>query len=281
MYKIDSLQESRNKYKEDQPSFLRLENIIYPIMKEIKDVYIELTGVKPNFTELYKNDVAGIWSAYIPVGVSGSRVEYDEIACVHVKTISAREQIGKLRSIFHLYKPHTKIPSWTIKNRYNILVADKIVGKFMRSKAWLSPNGDREYYYIFSTRYPVNRIKGNLYKLLGRFFRIRGERIGEGLPYEVYNHVKVIKEFFIRIGEKLHKIGEGILSKLPTPMKRSCEPVKEEQDKSKSEIEEHLKIVLHHAKCISDDFHRDVATLASLFTTSYPSQHNFVSISNR
>jgi len=92
---------------------------------------------------------------------------------------------------------------------YNVLIADKIIGKFLSHKSRWNADDSRDYFYFFS-KLGANGIKARLYHLLGNFFKIRAERMNQNVKYPLYGKVKKIQEFFMSLGERMMKLSESI-----------------------------------------------------------------------
>jgi len=191
---------------------LGLTGFSHPILRRLLDFELELTGIKPDATRFYAiSEDSRSWSLLIPVGIHGSTVFYDAIHVIHVDSLSARVSIDELNAVFR--EKGVKARSdfgWNVQNRYFVFIAEKITGKFLKHRSKWNADGSRYYYYFFSSKLGANGIKARLYHLLGKFFKIRSERLDKNLKFEIYGKLKRVQDFFSELGERLLKLSESI-----------------------------------------------------------------------
>ena len=192
----------------------RMSNLLHPIFKDIVSMEEELTGVRPQSSDLYAlSDNLTAWEFLIPVGADGSTVYYDEMRVLHVEEIDARVKMKDVERLFSEVFSEVRARNnfgWNIRNTYNVLIADKIIGKFLSHKSRWNADGSRDYFYFFSSKLGANGIKARLYHLLGNFFKIRGERMDQNVKFPLYGKVKKIQEFFMSLGERMMKLSESM-----------------------------------------------------------------------
>lgn len=191
---------------------LGLTNFSHPILQQLVEFELELTGMKPDPTRLYAiSDDHKAWSLLIPVGIHGSTVFYDSIHVIHVDSLDARVKIDELNAVFREKGVKTRCDfGWNVQNRYFVFIAEKIVGKFLKHRSKWNADGSRYYYYFFTSKLGATGIKARLYHLLGKFFKIRGERLDKNLRFEIYGKLKKIQDFFSELGDRLLKLSESI-----------------------------------------------------------------------
>ena len=233
------------------------------VLRDVVDAEVEFTGVKPNVAWLYEpEDDDGCWSFAIPAGQN----EYDVIYVMRVAEIRAKEKTVELRRMFRRVKTPriAKAPS-AVRNRYFVLIADKIAGKFFRMRKVLYPSGRMDFFYVFASKWGTNGIHGRLYRLLGKLYSVRGERMGQNLKFELYGVLAKIKEWFTRFGQRLLELSERILGSDFVPRRKMRERARAQEALDNVESKEHaLKLVLHYAKQVDETFYRNVAALAAV-----------------
>jgi len=223
------------------------------------DAEVELAGVRVRATDLYESGEAG-WSIAIPAG----KDEYDVIKCLHVAEISTKVKTDALRRLFNAV-PTPKIARalGAVRNRYFVLIADKIYGKFFRARKRLYPSGRMDFFYVFASKWTANGIKGRLFRVLGKLYRVRGERMGQSLKFELYGELARVKEWFLRFGERLLWLSERILGARFVP-RRVLMRARAVERATREDAEEAKKLVLVYAKKVSEEFYRNVAALAAV-----------------
>lgn len=248
------------KREEKKPSLGR---VVSPIIKNLRDAELELSGTAPRI-QAFTWEGFFSWCFAIPVG----DCEYDLVMCRFFDSVRADASTNWIIERFDGL-PVPKVVgragrrAGAIRNRYLIIITGKVIGKYFKLRTRNYPGGRRDYVYLFVEKLGVDGIRGRIYKLLGGLFTVRGERMGKNLPFELYGLPARVKQWFLRLGERLKRLADSLLGKdfvSKQVKKRSRRILKA----TRRDAETHKRLVLEHAKGVSEDFYRAVAALAAV-----------------
>jgi hypothetical protein len=230
-------------------------DVIQPVFKDVIDFTTELNGIRLPATDFYQQG-NGISQFYMPVGIEEGRVTFDKITIIEASELDAHARNSELRELAFIKESFSELKSkakWLIRNEIYFFIADKIVGKFMRARMECEHS---RYYYIFK-RASYSEILHRIRYLIGRFYRIRGERLGIRYKVKLYGWLKRLKEFMLKLGLKLEDAINHIHRKVKAKA-RARDEIYEEGGKFAA----YLSLT---RKVLPEEAYRDVAQVLALY----------------
>jgi len=205
--------EQENKPNHKDHHTMTPDSLIGYLLKDIKDFADRQLGYNVDISEFYiANDIG--FRILIPEGFDGGRLNFTEIACIHLPEFYANWDMKTIKRIIdrEIPKPNAN-RDYNIAKRVIIVLADKIKG-IAKSKRL----GDILFLIFHAGKLSLKLITSYIFKILGRWYIKRGKRIEEATiektGKEPWGYLAELVEFFKNIGDKLYKGFKKLFAKI-------------------------------------------------------------------
>jgi len=180
--------------------------MVAEILKDIRDMLVRATGLNIDISKYYAAN-EDYWRLLIPdEAAEGSRFKYTEIVCCYIPEIFAEWSHQVFRNICLNETPKPEEERDTnVRARIFIILYEKS-DKPVRSRRI----GNDIYLFFNLNKLTRTQIKFYLFKILGRLFLKRSEKIVEATRRKIgrdpYGVLADIVEFFKEIGQKMFSL---------------------------------------------------------------------------
>jgi len=190
-------------------------------IKKIRDFIVSIERRDIDVTKLYSvNDFGG--RLLIPDGRDElNRFSYTRVIWVTVDELSAKTPVTGLRYIAESLTPRTaEERPHNVHQTVYIFAIRKMLGRFHSKRI-----GNDIFLFFNAVKLGLNGIKFRVYKIIGRLFIKRADKIVEAtrekIGKEPYGFLKDLVEFFISLGTRMVDIARKSLSNITNAIRRS------------------------------------------------------------